>query len=129
MADPAAQAAYYNALRVRGIAITLQRVTGDAPNVVVASSVSLSAVVTNLTPDGALNAANLTTGGPGSIRLADRSVKVMAEDLTNSGFALPVLQGDQVILPDSSEILTITKVDAYTFRFAGAVELTCAGVT
>ncbi len=127
--DPSAQGAYYSALKVRGVPVTLQRVTGNAPNAVVASSVSLNAIVLNFTPGGGLDAANLTAGGPGSIRLGDRKLIVMAADLSASGFALPVVQGDQAILPDSSEVLTIVKVDAYERRFGGAIEITAAGVT
>jgi hypothetical protein len=130
MTDPAAQAAYFNALRVRGIALTLQRVSGFAPNVTIVSSVALSGFVLNVTPNGSANAQTglgaVATGDPSQ---NDRLVIVMAQDLSNSGFALPVVKGDQIVLPDSAEILNVTRVDPYKRAFAGAVEILTTGVS
>ena len=129
MPDPAAQGAYYAALFTRGIPVILQRPVGFAPAVTYSSTVALNAFVLNVTPDGGADNANLSAAPQGAITQNDRLVIVMAKDLTNSGFTLPVVKGDQIVLPDSSEILNIVRVDPYKRAFAGAIEFLCAGVS
>ena len=107
----------------------MQRTTGFAPDAITVS-VALDAFILSVTPNSTETAqAGLSASSPGAIGQNDRLVIVMAQDLSNAGFALPVVVGDQVTLPNSAEILAITRVDAYKRAVAGAIELTCAGVS
>ena len=131
MSDPSAVAAYRNALAVAGIAgVTIQRATGFAPNVVIGASASVQAVVKRVTADGnAAAQSGLSASTMGQIGQNDRMVIVLADDLAAQNFPLPIVNGDQCVLPDSSEVLYVTRVDAYKRRLAGALELTVAGVS
>jgi hypothetical protein len=130
MTDIAAQAAYSRAFLVAGVLVTIQRVQGFAPNVVTLASASVQAVVRNIVADSTMAAqAGLSGSAPGAVRQGDRLALVSANDLTNAGFPVPLVVGDQIVLPDSSEILDILRVDPYKRAFAGAVELICVGVS
>jgi len=110
--------------------VTLQRVSGFAPNVTLISSVPLIGFVLDVAPDGSANAeSGLGAPATGAPSQNDRLVIVMAQDLASSGFALPVAKGDQIVLPDSSEILNVTRVDPYKRAFGGAVEILTTGVS
>jgi hypothetical protein len=127
--DTAAVAALQMFLRMSGMSVTVQRVSGVAPNVTVVSC-AVNARVMNLTADTTQTAqAGLGTSMMGVIEQGDRTVIVSAQDLSNAGFPLPVVRGDIVILPDSSEMLNVLRVDAYTRRFCSGIVLMVVGVS
>jgi len=130
MVDLSTQAAYEEAFAVCGVAATVQRVSGFAPNVTVLAQASITAIVRNITADSTATAsAGIGASQMGSIEQGDRTVIVMASDLSAAGFPLPVQRGDQVVLPDSSEVLNVLRVDPYKRALAGAIELTVVGVS
>ena len=129
MSDLSAAAAYREAIAVAGVAITLQRVSGYAPNVTTVSAVSLNALVRNVSLDAAAAAqSGLSASTPGAVTQADRLVIVLADDLAAAGFPVPVARGDQIVLPDASELLNVIRVDPYKRAIAGAVEIFAAGI-
>jgi hypothetical protein len=130
MSDPSAVAAYREALAVAGVPVTIQRVSGYAPNVTVVASATVTAAVRNIKPDGTQTAqAGLSAPAMGAIEQGDRMVILLSDDLAAAGFPVPVQRADQVVLPDSGEVLNVLLVDPYKRRIAGAVELTVTGVS
>jgi hypothetical protein len=130
MTDVSSVSAYREAMAVAGVPITLQRVSGYAPNVTVTSAVSLNAIVRNVQPDTTSTAeSGLSASQPGAITQADRLIIVLADDLAAANFPVPVDRGDQIVLPDSAEVLNVLRVDAYKRRIAGAIEIFAAGVS
>ena len=130
MSDLSAAAAYREAIAVAGVAITLQRVSGYAPNVTTVSAVSLNALVRNVSADTTAAAqSGLSASKPGAVTQADRLVIVLADDLAAAGFPVPVARGDQIVLPDASELLNVIRVDPYKRAIAGAVEIFAAGIS
>jgi hypothetical protein len=110
--------------------VTLQRVAGEAPNVVTVASVVVNARVLNIIADATQTAqAGLGASSMGAIEQGDRTVILSGADLAAENFPLPVIRGDQVILPDNAEILNVLRVDAYTRRYVGGVTLTVVGVS
>lgn len=129
MTDLSAVAAYREAMAVNGVAITIQRVSGYAPSVTTVASVPIAAIVRNITADTTAAAqAGLSASTPGAVQQADRLVIVLADDLTAVGFPVPVARGDQIVLPDASELLNVIRVDPYKRAIAGAVEIFAAGI-
>ena len=130
MSDLSAVAAYREAFAVNGVGVTIQRVSGYAPNVTTVASVAVTAIVRNVTADTTAAAqSGLSAATPGAVQQADRLVIVLADDLTAAGFPVPVARGDQVVLPDASEIVNVIRVDPYKRALAGAVEIFVAGVS
>lgn len=130
MSDPSAVAAYRTAMSINGVAIIVQRVSGFAPNVTIVNAAQVTAIVRQVISDTTEVAqAGLSASVMGAIDQADRLVIVLADDLCAEGFPLPVAKGDQVALPDSSEILNVTRVDPYRRAMAGAIELYATGVS
>jgi hypothetical protein len=130
MTDPSVVAAYRNAFAVNGVAVIVQRYSGVAPEVRTFSSASVTAIVRQVQPDGTAAAqSGLGASMMGGIDQADRLVIVMADDLAGQDYPLPIAKGDQIVLPDSTEILNITRVDPYKRAIAGAIELFAAGVS
>ena len=130
MTDPGASAFLQQSLALAGLPVTLQRVSGEAPNVTTTFACTINAVVRNLIADTTATAqSGLSAASMGAIEQADRTAIVSALDLTAAGFPLPVARGDQVILPDSAEILNVLRVDAYTRRYQGGIVLTVVGVS
>ena len=128
--DPAATSFLQYALSITGLGVTLQRVTGYAPNVTVQASASVKARILNLKADTTeTSQAGLRAAAMGAIEQADRTVIVSAADLTAANYPLPVERGDQIILPDNNEILNVLLVDAYSHRFSSGLVLTVVGVT
>jgi hypothetical protein len=130
MSDPSAVAAYRDAFAINGVTVSVQRVAGYAPNVTTVASASVTAIVRQMAPDGtAVSQAGLSASLMGAISQEDRLVIVLADDLSAAGFPTPVVKGDQIVLPESSEILNISRVDPYKRALAGAIELYAAGVS
>ena len=129
MTDFAVVSAYRNAFRVNGVPVTIQRVAGYAPNVTTVASVSVTAIVRNVQPDTTADAqSGLSASTPGAVTQADRLVIVLADDLAAAGFPVPVAKGDQIVLPDASELITVIRVDPYKRAIAGAIEIFVAGI-
>ena len=129
MTDFAKVSAYRNAMARNPVAVTIQRVAGYAPNVTTVASVVVTAIVRNVLPDTTAAAqAGISASTPGAVTQADRLVIVLADDLAAAGFPVPVARGDQVILPDASELANVLRVDPYKRALAGAVEIFIAGV-
>lgn len=125
--DPSAVAFMRQAIDAVGVPIVLQRVFGYAPNATT-FSVNLTARVAKVTADsGAVS----REGGsaPGAVTQNDRTVRIMADDLANSRFPLPVVKGDKVILPPGGDTFDVSEVDPFTFAMAAAIELTVTGVS
>jgi hypothetical protein len=130
MTNPAMTAAYTRAFPKAGVTVTIQRVTGFAPNVATLASASVTAIIRKITSDTTMTAqAGSRAFEPGTVRQADRWGMVMVSDLAAQGFPVPLAVGDQIVLPDSTEILDILRVDAYERRVAGAVEFECVGAS
>jgi hypothetical protein len=128
--DPSAVAAYRTALAVAGVAVTVQRVAGVTPNVTTFAAAAVTAVVRLVVSDAnAVSHAGLSASMMGAIDQADRLVILLADDLAVAGFPLPVANGDQIVLPESTEILNVTRVDPYKRALAGAIELYATGVS
>ncbi len=118
------------AIRRLGVEITLQRVTGYAPNVVVSASACLKAIVRDALPDRTQETqAGLPASEPGTVTQDDRNVIAMASDLEDSGFPLPLAKGDLVILPTGPEQYQLTRVDGLKRAAVGAVEFVITGVS
>lgn len=117
-------------VQLAGVAVTFNRISGYAPNVTVIASASINAIVRAVTADTTeVAATGYSASQVGSISQDDRLVIVMAADLTAAGFPLPVMKGDQVVLPATSETLEVTKVDPYKRALTGAIEVTVTGVS
>ena len=127
--DPAATSFLQYALSISGLGVTLQRVSGYAPNVTVQASASVKARILDLKADTTETAqTGLSASAMGVIEQADRTVIISAADLAASSYPLPVQRGDQIILPDNIEILNVLRVDAYSHRFSSGLVLTVVGV-
>jgi hypothetical protein len=63
----------------------------------------------------------------GAIRQGDREVLVMATDLAQQGFPLPVLKSDRIVLA-TGDTLSIIAVDANKRAMSGCIEIDAAGV-
>lgn len=112
-----------------GVPVTFSRLTGFAPNVTQYTA-SVTAVVRLVLADGeAESRAGLGSSKPGSITQDDREIIVMADDLSNAGYPLPVQKGDRVTINDTTEAFDITKVDGYRRAMSGAIEMTATGVS
>ena len=130
MVDSSAQANARTGIYRNGVVVTIQRPVGFAPNVPYSSSATVTAFVRKITPDTTQTAgAGLSASAPGAIEQGDRQVLVMNEDLAAMSFALPVVKGDQIVLPFSNETLNITEVDAYSLNLAGVTQFTAVGVS
>lgn len=111
-----------------GVTVTISRESGFAPNVTTVSA-TITALVQNVQVDAnAQSDTGLSSSQPGSISQDDRVLKFMAADLDAQGFASPVAKGDVVQLPSTSELLIVSRVDAYKFAMAGVVEIYVTGV-
>jgi hypothetical protein len=130
MTDISTVAAYREAMAVNGVAVTIQRVSGYAPNVTTLASVAVQAIVRNVTMDTTQTAqTGLSASSPGAIPQDDRLLIVLADDLAAANFPLPLAKGDLIVLALSAEQLQVTRVDPYKRALAGAIEITAAGVT
>jgi hypothetical protein len=122
------QAAHARAIGQFGQAITVQRLTGEAPNVTALSAV-VTAIVKNMPPETAApTQAGYSSSALGGITQTDRMVIVMASDLAAAGFPVPVQKNDKIILSTTGEKLDVSRVDGEKRSQAGAIELYAAGV-
>lgn len=123
------QSAHERAIGQFGQAVTVQRLTGAAPNVTVAASATVQAIVKMMQPDTAEPAqTGYPSSGLGGITQTDRMLILMASDLIAAGFPVPVQKNDKIILSTTGEKLNVTRVDGEKRSQAGAVELYAGGV-
>ena len=116
------------AIAAVGVPVTLTRIFGFPPNSWTVSA-NLTAKVAKVQADRtAPTRDGLSASAPGAITQSDRTVRIMADDLADSRFPLPVRKGDKLTLPGSSETFEVSEVDPFTFGMAGAIELTVTGV-
>jgi hypothetical protein len=120
--DPSMLGAYRRAMKRRGVAIVMRRVSGDAPN---ASTFDAPVIVilTAYQPEQDVMAVK----PEGGISQGLRSVIVLQDDLQDQRFPLPVQKNDKVVL-DTGEVLNVTEVDPYKRALASAIELKVEGV-
>lgn len=102
--------------------VTFQRVTGAPPSVTTKSA-TVCALVRNYLPDGsAASQQGYSMSQLGAVTVGERSFIVMADDLANLGFPLPLKKGDNILSIDTGEKLVITRTDPYKRAIAGAIE-------
>lgn len=127
--DPAIVAAYGRAFARTGIAVEIKRITGFAPNPTAINTASVQAIVRDYQPDTSQVAEmGMAATKMGAITESDRLVIVMATDLANQRFPLPLRKNDKVVILSTGDELNIVDVDAYKRAAAGAIELKAAGV-
>lgn len=127
--DPSIVAAYRRAFARQGVAvpISLRRITGFAPNTATVSA-DIVAIVRDYVPDTTVVAeTGFAASKQGAITQGDRVIIVMADDLAQKRFPLPVRKNDRIMLP-SGDVLNVIAVDAAKRAAAGAIELKAAGV-
>jgi hypothetical protein len=118
--------AYRRAILRRPEPVTIERLTGSAPNVT-SISVTVDAVVRNVTAD----ATNEDVEGKvriGNIPQSAVEILVMSADLEDAGFPVPVEEYDKVTLSSTGTRLTIINVDSHKRALGGAIEIKAAGV-
>ncbi len=121
-------ASHRRAIQRRGHNVKFRRVVTGTPAQV--TDAVVKAIVMKATPDPT---ASLRQGRSdrevGGLRQFDRQIVVMAEDLQQKGFPLPLKLGDAVFLdPDADKgKLEVSQVDNETRALAGAIELLAAG--
>jgi len=121
--DPEMVAAYRDAFReAKARTVTFTRVSGVAPNATTASA-TVTAIVRNYS-----GAASGGAGSTGAITQGNRSLIVLADDLNDEGFPLPLQKHDKVTLTDTGEMLDVQQVDPFKRAAAGAIELQALGV-
>lgn len=127
--DPAIVASYRRAIARAGLsAVTFKRITGFAPNTAVVSA-TVQAVVRDYNPDTTSVAqTGYAATKLGAMTEGDRMIIVMATDLFDARFPLPLKKNDKVVIVETGEELNITVVDASKRAVAGAIELKASGV-
>jgi hypothetical protein len=129
MVDPSAAAFTAAGIYRAGVAIVFQRNLGFAPNVTQLTA-DLVAIVRTVQPDTTSPAQDgLGASAPGVINQDQRLVILMAQDLVDGGVSLPIVVGDQIIIPSTGELLNVDRIDPYKRAFAGAIELYASAVT
>lgn len=124
--DSAIRDAYRCALARTGQTVTFIRNVGVAPNITQASA-TVMAHVASYTPDAEVMArTEFSARRIGAITQGDRKIIVLADDLANAGFPVPLQKNDKAIV--DGETLNVVSVDPNTRHMASAVELVVAGV-
>lgn len=126
--NPSAQSAYRRAVEKAGVRVRVQRVSGTAPNVATFSAEVL-AIVRDATDDSASAQRTGYSGSAvGGIAQDKRNIIVLAEDLIEKRFPLPLKKNDVIFVFSSSAQLTVLEVDAEKRSMAGAIELVATSV-
>jgi hypothetical protein len=124
--DPAIRDAYRRALARAGQSVTFVRNVGVAPNITQVSATVTARVMTYIPDTAAVGRTDFSASRLGTITQADRKIIVLADDLANAGFPVPLQKNDKAIVV--GETLNVVSVDPNTRELAGAVELVVAGV-
>ncbi|MDR3495294.1 MAG: hypothetical protein P4L82_11900 [Ancalomicrobiaceae bacterium] len=128
MSDFGAAGLMCHAIRMRGVAVQLVRLSGYAPNVV-SFTADVSALVEQATDAAAdVTRAGISASEPGNVSQTSRKVTVLADDLKAKRFPLPIVKGDKLIIKATGDEYTVGDADAYRRAFLGVVDLTVAGL-
>lgn len=127
MNDLSATAFTRQGIYLVGIAVTFERITGYAPNVIIVSASVIAKVMKYALDTVTVAETGYSASKPGAIRQGDRQIIVMADDLAAAGFPLPVLKSDRIVLP-TGDVLNIIAVDANKRALANCIEIDAAGV-
>ncbi len=126
--NPGMEAAHRRTIDQWGQPITVQRLSGAAPNVTTQSA-TVTAVVRLMKPDNVEpSQQGYGASGLGGVTQTDRFIILMASDLAVAGFPVPVKKNDKIVLSTTGEKLNVTMVDGEKRSQAGAVELYAGGV-
>lgn len=127
MTATAAASAYRRVLALVGQPATFIRVTGFAPHPVATQQATVNVMASGDVPDAATSSrTGYGSADIGSITQNSRTLIVLAQDLVDAGFPVPVRKNDKITL--QGEELNVTAVDVNKRQYAGAVEVTVAGV-
>lgn len=126
MIDPSAQAFTANGIRIRGVEVTVQRISGTAPRTAIFSATIMGSVEVVQPDRAASERSGYGAGNTGALTQDDRQVVLMVSDLIEKRFPLPLRKNDRMLIGD--DIFTIARVDPYKRAMAGALEATITGV-
>lgn len=124
--DQNAKAAYRRALHRAGQDVTVQRWTGQAPNRTVTQATVKAFVQKDMADFRAVARTDYSSSKQGAITQDDIHVLLLADDLADQGFPLPVQKDDKVVV--QGKTLNVDIADPNTRIFAGAIDLTVTGV-
>ena len=119
--DANALAGYRRALNRRGVAVTVRRITGEAPN-----TTTIDASVTAIVMDYLTKPPVADVQPEGAITLGARNIILLTDDLAAANFPLPVQKHDKVVV--AGEELDVMSVDPNKRGIADAIELIAQGV-
>jgi hypothetical protein len=122
MPESAAVAAYRRALERAGKLVTFRRVSGSAPH-----TATFDAKVRAVLPQFGDTAPIGAFAKEGELTRNDRHIVVLARDLADKFFPLPLKKNDKVSI-DGTQWLNIKSVDSGKRQFAGAIEVVAEGV-
>jgi hypothetical protein len=120
MLDSNILSSYRRAIARRGISVTFQRVTGQAPNVVTTTAMVDAIVMNYQVEPGVMNIAP-----EGGVSLGDRMIIAIQDDLRLQQFPLPVRKNDKVLV--NGEWLNVETIDPNKRELAGAIEVHARG--
>lgn len=128
MVDANAQAGYRRAIARTGETVTFQRISGQSGQGAGATILPApdGATVQAIVNSFQVEAPVMGVKREGAITLADRRIIVLAEDLQEAGFPLPLRKNDRVVV--QGETLNIETVDLSTRGFGGAIEAKAKGI-
>lgn len=110
-----------------GLQVTFTRIVGLAPNASVTNA-TVTAVVRDYKIDTQeIGQEGFKATSPGAITQGDREVLVMADDLANAGFPLPLQKGDR-LTAETGEKMNIARIDGLKRAVGGCIEIVAAGV-
>lgn len=132
--DPNALAGYRRAFLKRGQTVLVRRVSGAAPN-----SATFDARVTAIVMDYVPKSPVDNLQPEGAVTLGSRNVIVIADDLAQANFPLPVIKNDKIVInaveaqlgggsKAGDEELNIINVDPNKRGVAGAIDIVAEGV-
>lgn len=125
--DRSAQAFHRAAIHRVGSPVQFQRLSGAGVNVVTRSVDAIAALRDALPNTTAPAETGYGASSPDAISQSDRTLVVMDDELREKGFPMPLAKDDKVLLADTGDLTTITRVDAAKRRLAGAIEVTITG--
>ncbi|MEI9917083.1 MAG: hypothetical protein WDN29_16270 [Methylovirgula sp.] len=124
--NPSAVAAYRRSIEKTGVRVRFKRETGEAPNAVFFAA-EVMAIVRDAAPAASAGAPQGYNGSLLAVTLDKRQVIVMAEDLQEKRFPLPLVKADQIYVFGNEALLTIDDVDAEKRSMGGAIEIMASG--
>lgn len=126
--DPTMTASYRRAMARAGVPAKFMRVTGFAPNAATFSA-KVTAIARDALPDTTVVArTDVPASKQGAITQDDRIIIVIADDLAQQRFPLPLQKHDKAYLGPNEDEYDVISVDAYKLAAAGAIEVKVSGV-